>query len=46
MTKEIRMLDLQARIALLESRGKDNGKIVKKLKRQLRNLRAADQEIA
>lgn len=32
----IKKLKLEYRIALLESRQKDNGKIVKKLKRQLR----------
>lgn len=38
MTKEIKILKLQARIALLSERNKDNGKIIAKLKRQLRNL--------
>ena len=32
----IKKLKLEYRIALLESRPKDNGKIIKKLKRQLR----------
>ena len=31
-------LDIENRITLLENRPKDNSKIVKKLKRQLRNL--------
>ena len=34
MTKEIKILKLQTRIALLSERNKDNGRIVKKLKRQ------------
>ena len=37
MTKEIKILRLENRIALLESRTKrDNGKVIAKLKRQLR----------
>lgn len=38
MTKEIKILNLQSRIALLSERNKDNGKIIAKLKRQLANL--------
>ena len=38
MTKEIKILNLQNRIALLSGRNKDNGRIVAKLKRQLKNL--------
>ena len=39
MTVEIKKLNLKNRIALLNSRtGKENGKIVRKLERQLRNL--------
>lgn len=39
MTKEIKILKLENRIALLESRTKkDNAKIVKKLRRQLKGL--------
>ena len=34
MTKEIKILKLENRIALLTSRPKDNGRIVQKLKRQ------------
>ena len=34
MTPEIKLLKIRNRIALLESRPKDNGRIVKKLKRQ------------
>ena len=38
MTKEIKILSLQNRIALLSERNKDNGRIIAKLKRQLKNL--------
>ena len=38
MTKEIRILRLQNRIAVLESRPKDNGRVVQKLKRQYKNI--------
>ena len=38
MTKEIKILNITNRIALLETRPKDNGNIVKKLKRQYRQL--------
>ena len=38
MTKEIRILSIKNRITLLEERPKDNGNIVKKLKRQYRQL--------
>ena len=40
MTKEIRILSLENRINLLRERtDKENGKIIKKLERQLRNLK-------
>lgn len=38
MTKEIKILKLQNRITLLSERNKDNGRVVAKLKRQLKNL--------
>ena len=38
MTKEIKILKLENRIALLSDRPKDNGRIVQKLKRQYRQL--------
>lgn len=34
MSKELRILRIENRIALLSSRPKDNGKVVQKLKRQ------------
>ena len=43
MTKEIKILNLQNRIALLSERNKDNGRIIAKLKRQLANLLKEDQ---
>ena len=43
MTKEIKKLKLQNRIALLSERNKDNGKIVAKLKRQLKNLTSEEE---
>ena len=42
MTKEIKILNLQNRIALLSERNKDNGRIIAKLKRQLANLLKED----
>ena len=42
MTKEIKRLKLQNRIALLSERNKDNGRIIAKLKRQLANLEKED----
>ena len=42
MTNELRKLSLENRIQLLSERGNDNGKIVKKLERQLRALRAKE----
>ena len=42
MTKEIKILKLQNRIALLSERNKDNGRIIAKLKRQLANLTKED----
>lgn len=38
MTKEIKILNLQNRIALLSDRPKDNDRIVQKLKRQYKML--------
>ena len=38
MTKEIIILKLQNRIALLSERNKDNGRVVQKLKRQYKML--------
>ena len=38
MTKEIKILKLENRIALLEARPKENGRIVQKLKRQYKML--------
>lgn len=38
MSKEYKILKLQNRIALLSSRNKDNGRIITKLRRQLRQL--------
>ena len=38
MTREIKILKLQTRIALLSERNKDNGRIVQKLKRQYKML--------
>ena len=43
MTKEIKILKLQNRITLLSGRNKDNGRIIAKLKRQLKNLTSEDQ---
>ena len=43
MTKEIKILNLQNRIALLSERNKDNGRIIAKLKRQLKNLTPEEQ---
>ena len=42
MTKEIKILKLENRIALLSERPKDNERIVIKLKRQLKNLMKED----
>lgn len=38
MSKEIKILNLQNRIALLSERNKENERIIAKLKRQLKNL--------
>lgn len=38
MTKEIKIAQLEVRIPLLESRTKNNTRIIQKLKRQYRNL--------
>lgn len=40
-SKEIRILRLENRIELLESRNKDNASVVRKLRRELRNLESA-----
>lgn len=39
MTKETRIAFLENRVALLSERQKDNGKIVRKLQRQIRRLK-------
>ena len=41
MTKETKIALLEIRIKLLEARTKDNGNIVKALKREVRALQAA-----
>ena len=38
MSKEIKILKLEVRIPLLESRPKDNARVVRKLKRQYKML--------
>ena len=38
----LKKLQLENRIALLQSRGKDNGRVVGKLQRQLRNLKESE----
>lgn len=38
MTKEIKILSVKNRIALLAARPKDNGRIIQKLKRQYKQL--------
>lgn len=38
MTKEVRILRLKTRIDLLSHRQTENGRIIAKLKRQMRNL--------
>lgn len=38
MTKEMEILNITTRIALLEARDKDNANIIRKLKRKLRKL--------
>jgi hypothetical protein len=43
MTKEIKILNLQNRIALLSERNKGNGRIIAKLKRQLKNLTSEEE---
>ena len=43
MTKEIKILNLKNRIALLSERNKDNGRIIAKLKRQLKNLTSEEE---
>ena len=47
MTKELRIIRLENRIALMKGRtGRENGNIIKKCERQLRNLRASGEETA
>ncbi len=41
MSKENKIAMLEIRIKILEARNKDNGNIVKALKREIRALRAA-----
>ena len=43
MTKKIKILNLKNRIALLSERNKDNGRIIAKLKRQLKNLTSEEE---
>lgn len=38
-SKEYKLLKAENRIAILSERNKENGKIIAKLKRQVRNLR-------
>ena len=38
MSTELKILKLKVRIPLLESRPKDNGRVVQKLKRQFKQL--------
>ena len=40
MTKEIRIMRLQNRIAIMSDRNKDNARVVRKLQRRLRNMLA------
>lgn len=40
MTKEIRIMRLQNRIAIMSDRNKDNARVVRKLQRKLRNMLA------
>lgn len=42
MTKEIKILKLENRIAVLTDRPKDNGRIIQKLKRQYKQLTGKD----
>ena len=42
MTKEIKVFKISNRIALLEARPKENGRVVQKLKRQYRQLTGKD----
>lgn len=39
MTNELKKMIIENRIVLLSSRGKDNGRIIAKLKRKLNNLK-------
>ena len=41
MSNEVRILILQARKAVLAARGRDNGNIIKKIEREIRNLTTA-----
>ena len=40
MTNTYKILRLESRIAILQERPKENGRVVNKLQRQLRNLKA------
>jgi hypothetical protein len=40
MTKEIRIMRLENRIAIMSERGKDNARVIGKAKRRLRNMLA------
>ena len=43
MSNELKILKLQNRIALLSERNKDNGRIIAKLTRQLKNLTSEEE---
>ena len=43
MTKTMKILKTENRIALLSERNKDNGRIIAKLKRQLKNLTSEEE---
>ena len=42
MNKDLQIMLLEKRIAVLEANEKDNGKIVTKLRRKVRNLKNSD----
>ena len=44
MNKDLQIMLLEKRIAVLESNGKENGKIVTKLRRKVRNLKNSESE--
>lgn len=39
MSTEYKIMNIENRIALLAARGKDNGRVIAKLKRRLKNLK-------